>query len=222
MRFVFLCLTCFTRHNALKVYAHCSKWQDSIICNGWIIFHSLCVYVYVCIVLLYYIWFVYPFIHQWTLRLFLYLGYFKWSCSEHESADISSSYCFRFFQVNTLKWNCWMIWKFHFNLLKNFHTVSLSGCTDLHSQQQCTSFPFSLYPHHCLLFALFLIITSLTGVRYYLIVVLICILLILSYIDICLLWKNVHSDLLPTFFNQLFSFFFLMLISCRSSSYFEY
>ena len=32
--------------------------------------------------------FLHPFIHQWTLRLLTYLGYCKYCCSEHESADI--------------------------------------------------------------------------------------------------------------------------------------
>ena len=39
--FVFLCLTYFTKHNALKVHPCFLKWQDFILFNDWIIFHLL-------------------------------------------------------------------------------------------------------------------------------------------------------------------------------------
>ena len=37
--FVFLCLTYFIKHNALKVHPCFLKWQDFILFNDWIIFH---------------------------------------------------------------------------------------------------------------------------------------------------------------------------------------
>ena len=113
-----------------------------------------------------------------------------------------------------------------FSILKNCQTIFHISCTILHCHQPCMRAPVSPHPYQHFLFSVFFfIIAILVSVKWFFIVVLICISLLthdieplfVCFLSICI--SSLEKCLSKSFAHLKIGLFAFLLLSCKSSLY---
>ena len=160
--------------------------------------------------------FVYPFIHQWTLRLFSCLGYCEWCCRWWRCRylfEIVISFFLDYLPRSGIaeSYNSSI-----FNFLRTLHTGFHNGHTDLHTPKYCISLFSTALPtlfsvvffvvSHCGFDLIFLMISAVEHLSKHW----------LSFV--CILWKKNPAQVLCPFIN-VFSFAIALYEFLRFAKY---